>query len=98
MTGCPGRNLRVAGFGVCSVRISMGAMWPHRALRSSAKGWRAGDHPADHPDRDSQTDQSHPPFAWPHWLDAWIDRGASGDHWLCEVFAAKAVEKDRPDV
>src|SRR5437764_11281933 len=35
----PGRNLRVAGFGVCSVRISMGAMWAAAARGSS------GEHP-----------------------------------------------------
>ena len=32
MTVWPGRNLRVAGLGVCSVRISMGAMWPCRPV------------------------------------------------------------------
>jgi hypothetical protein len=35
ITTSPARNLRVVGLGVCSVRISMGAMWPRRTGASS---------------------------------------------------------------
>src|SRR5439155_18297227 len=41
MTVCPGRNLRVAGLGVCSVRISMAAMWSRRAVSSTLPGFPA---------------------------------------------------------
>ena len=38
ITVWPGRNLRVAGLGVCSVRISICAMWPESPIASREGG------------------------------------------------------------
>src|SRR5437588_12695397 len=44
MTDCPGKNFRVAGFGVCSVRISIPWMWrfaPLPARERESHAWRS---------------------------------------------------------
>src|SRR5215210_3234776 len=99
ITVCPGRNLRVAGLGVCSVRISISAMWSRDALRSRTKGWRAGDDPADQADRNGQADQRDPPFAPAHRLGNGIEHGTAGDHRLGQLLAPnQPVIKDCRDM
>src|SRR4029079_1831922 len=94
MTGWPGRNLRVAGLGVCSVRISMGAMWPSGPFQSRTKGRSAGDDPSGDSHPDGEADQRNPPFAWTHRFRAWIDHAAAGDHRLGQMPATNPVEDD----
>src|SRR5437867_8305807 len=102
MTVWPGRNLRVAGFGVCSVRISMAGMW--RLAPLPAREWRserryAGDDPAGDAQRDRKADHSHPPFAGAHRLGSQRQLGATGDHRLGELSAAEqAIIEDCEDV
>src|SRR5690242_9085457 len=103
MTFCPGRNLRVAGLGVCSVRISISAMWAPRRLgsrrrRPAPERRRAGDDPASDADRDRKADQRDPPFAAPHRLGPRLEHRTAGDHRLDEMLAAQPVENDRDDV
>src|SRR6185503_4991152 len=94
MTVCPGRNLRVAGFGVCSVRISMGVMWSRDALQSRTKRRRAGDDPAGDADPDGEADQRSPPLAGAHRLRVGRKLGAAGDHRQRQLLAAKTVIND----
>src|SRR5438477_1846749 len=90
----PGRNLRVAGLGVCSVRISMAAMWPYDANQSRTQGRRAGDDPAGGADADRKADKHYPPFAGPHRLRSRVERGTPGDHRLGELLAAEPIVDD----
>ena len=58
ITVWPGRNLRVAGLGVCSVWISMAAMWRLRAVAiKSRERRRAGDDPASDREGDRQAER-----------------------------------------
>src|SRR5690348_1001008 len=102
MTVWPGRNLRVEGFGVCSVRISMGAMWAAEAVRSRRRpvteGRSAGNDPAGDADADRKADQRDPPFAGAHWLQPRADLTAAGDHRLGQPAAAQAVISNRREV
>src|SRR5687768_8155960 len=60
ITGCPGRNLRVAGLGVCSVRINMLPMWSCGGAGSSAEGRCAADDPASYRECRQQADDCQP--------------------------------------
>src|SRR3954463_361546 len=99
ITVCPGRNLRVAGLGVCSVRISMPAMWRCDRLRSSTERRSPGDDPAGDGEGDREADQRSPPFAGPHRLGARRELGATGDHRHGQLLTAKEpVVEDCGDV
>src|SRR5688500_14928982 len=80
ITVLPGRNLRVAGLGVFSISISMGAMWPSAGGRSTPERRRPRDQPARKADGDRQAEQSRPPAAALHWLDARVGFALAGDH------------------
>src|SRR4029453_4829070 len=94
ITVWPGRNLRVAGFGVCSVRISTVAMWSCGRLRSSTEWRRSCDHPAADGHGDDQADDRDPPFARSHRLGARTNFGFAGDHRFGQAPPAHPVEKD----
>src|SRR5437868_8958099 len=94
----PGRNLRVAGLGVCSVRISISAMWPSAPFRSRTEGRRSSNHPADGADSNAKANQRDPPFSGPHRLAPGVEDGSAGDHRLGQVPAPHSVEDDRRDV
>src|SRR5690349_20197742 len=103
ITVWPGRNLRVAGLGVCSVWINMSAMWAPRRCGSRRRGpaaeWRrAGDDPAGDPDPDREADDSDPPFAALHRLHPWMEDCPTRDHRLDEMLAAQAIKNDRQDM
>src|SRR3990170_4870216 len=99
ITVSPGRNLRVAGLGVCSVRISMRVMWSPRRTRSSAKRRRSGDDPARDGDCGEQADDGDPAARGPHGLDIRFERSPPGDHRSDQLFVEeKPVEQDRRDV
>src|SRR5688500_5719766 len=76
ITVSPGRNLRVAGLGVCSVRISMGLMWSRRQSRSSAERRRSRDHPPADGQRNEQAGDRDPTASGPHRLDSRLQIGA----------------------
>jgi hypothetical protein len=82
ITAKPGRNLRVAGLGVCSVRISMGLMWSRRQARSSAERRRSGNDPPADGQRREQADDRDPAAARPHRLDSGLQIGSAGNHRL----------------
>src|SRR6476646_8839030 len=98
ITICPGRNLRVEGLGVCSVRISMRAMWSRDALQSRTKRRSAGDDPAGDREADGEAKQRDPPFARLHRLRAGLDRCPAGDHRQGEPFPTQPVNDDRRDM
>src|SRR5438067_5385511 len=101
MTTCSGRNLRVAGFGVCSVRISMAAMWRLSPLpaRERSERRRSGDDPTGDPEADRKADHRDPPFPGAHRRGAGGKLGAAGDHRLGQLLPAEqAVVEDRKDV
>src|SRR5256885_14516803 len=98
ITVWPGRNLRVAGLGVCSVWISMSAMWSRGRFQSRTKGRRSGDHPADYGEGESEADQFRPPFAPAHRRRLGVERGLAGDHRPGQAPSLQAVIEDRADV
>src|SRR5581483_5172885 len=94
-TGWPGRNLRVAGLGVCSVRISMALMWA-ASLRGSRRSpvterRGAGDDPARDSDADRKADQRNPPFAAAHRFGSGLDLSTPGNHRPGELPSAESI-------
>src|SRR5918993_959883 len=99
ITVSPGRNLRVAGLGVCSVRISMEVMWSRRRSRSSAERRRSGDHPPADGECGEQADDRDPPASGPHRLDFRLQIGAAGEHRSGQLAAdQQPIKDDRGDV
>src|SRR4029079_12219324 len=98
ITVWPGRNLRVAGLGVCSVWISMCAMWSRDGLQSRTKGRRSADHPAGDREGCNQADERCPPFARAYRLGPGVERGLAGDHRPGEMAAAQPEVCNRGDV
>src|SRR3954454_13326562 len=92
ITVWPGKNLRVAGLGVCSVWISMAGMWSRDQFQSRTKRRRAGDDPAAAREGSDEAEQGQPPFAGPHRLDAGIECRLARDHRPGQLPPAQAVE------
>ena len=102
ITGWPGRNLRVAGLGVCSVWISMRgdvALRPRRY--QGPKRRRPGDDPAGDGER-GRAGTARPPTIWPGRIGATagLKRGRpAADHRPDQLLAAhQPVIEDRRDV
>src|SRR5687768_14706795 len=96
ITVCPGRNLRVAGLGVCSVWINIKPMWSCRDPRSRAERRRAGYDPANDGECGNKAEDSDPPFRRAHWLDTGRQVGPSGDHRLGQFLVlGQAIVKYR---
>src|SRR5881394_2590741 len=75
ITTWSGRNLRVAGLGVGSVRISISWMWLRNTSRSRTKRRGARDDPAGDREGADQAKQRHPPLPRPHWLRVRVEYG-----------------------
>src|SRR6185369_15170658 len=98
ITAWPGRNLRVAGLGVCSVRICMTVMWAGDPVQSRTERRSSGNHPAGDAESNRQADDRDPPFARPHRRGPGVGGHLAGDHRLGKTFAANPIEDDRCDV